>query len=66
MKYALLFGVLLIQDQCAPNAEELLKQRQQTVDLCETRGGIPIINDQGTNILRCDFPGVVVPPRVEK
>lgn len=45
---------------------EILQQRQETVDLCQARGGVPILNDLGTNIVRCDFPPTARPPEVER
>lgn len=35
---------------------EIMKQRQDVVNLCEARGGIPILNDLGDNMVNCAFP----------
>ena len=63
-----LLGVVIVAvtltKACAP--DNLMKQRQAVVDLCEVRGGIPILNDAGDNIVRCDFPPMVGPPQVER
>lgn len=55
MRFVFLLGITLIHySECdAPDAQ--MKQRP-IVDLCEARGGVPIVNDLGDNILRCDFP----------
>jgi len=37
---------------------EVMKARQETVDLCQARGGIPILNNAGDNIVNCAFPPV--------
>jgi len=60
MKLALFFAVTLINNQCV--APETMKQRQEVVNLCEARGGIPILNDMGDNIVNCAFPPVAGGP----
>jgi len=64
MKLGVVVFAVTLTKMCA--TDEQMKQRQEVVNLCEVRGGIPIINDAGDNIVRCDFPPLVSAPQVER
>ena len=64
MKLAVVILAVTLTKACA--SDDRMKQRQEVVTLCEVRGGIPILNDLGDNILRCDFPPTVGAPQVER
>lgn len=50
---------VLSMDQCGNQIRrETVQQRQDLVNLCEQRGGIPILNAYGTAMERCEFPPV--------
>lgn len=66
MKIMLFLSVTLIMDTCAPASYDQMKQRQEIVNLCEARGGIPILNQSGDKMDRCDFPPIVGNPRIER
>lgn len=44
--------------------DRVLKRQQELIQLCQDRGGIPILNWDGNQLERCDFPVVVVRPEV--
>lgn len=51
--------VVLSSDQCGDKIPpEIVQQRQALVDLCVERGGIPILDAPGQQMVRCDFPPV--------
>ena len=58
------FAIMLVNRHCEPS--DVMAQRQAVVNLCEARGGIPIINDDGDNITNCVLPMPGAPLNVEK
>lgn len=66
MKFGLILVVTLVASECTPVKPEIMKQRQEVVDLCEARGGIPAISYSGEVMDRRDFPPIVTNPTVEK
>jgi len=46
-------------DECGTTIPpNLVQQRQDVVNLCVERGGIPILNASGSALWRCEFPPV--------
>jgi len=60
----LLILVTLRNDGCT--APEITRQQQEVVNLCEARGGIPVLDTWGSSMVRCDFPPIYTIPQVEK
>lgn len=62
--FTLILLVTVAHDECATPA--IQTQRQEIVNLCEARGGVPILSTMGTYLERCDFPPVAGALQVEK
>ena len=63
MRVLLVVAVVTVLNngECGPGSvnDAQVKQQQQLVNLCEERGGIPVMEpNYGAYMLRCDFPPV--------